>query len=221
MSSTARKEGLRKAALFKGTIIVSVVYAVISVVLLLGIRYTTIGEGFAGESNFPFAITFTLGMLVIIGILVFKILTFKEEKRSIKLYDEMMCPDFWKLQKTDAATLNGFVPEQKTYMNYKCTKPADKPGIVDPVIDLSSDSTTDYDIQLADAARFMYGAAATEVKDANNLVQPNKVKIKCDSIYPKYMSSQDISKNPDTQNSMRCAYANKCGLTWSSVCQDN
>ena len=219
MASASMKDTLRKLTLFRGTITVSIVYAIISVALLVSVRYAASGQGFAGESNFAFATTFIAGMLIIIGILVYKVATFKQENKSVKQYDDMICPDFWRLQKTDASVLKSFVPEQQVYMNYRCSKPDGVPGKSNEQIDLTSATTTSYEKQVADVSRIMYGDASKVTE--NGSVNPNKIAVDCTKMYPKYMSSQDIRMNPDTQNSMRCAYASKCGLAWSSVCQDN
>lgn len=204
---TSTTEALRKITLFKGTILVSFIYAIISVVLLVTIYFTKIGAEFTQETNFPFAITFTIGMLVIIGILIYKVSTFKEDQTFVKLYDEMTCPEFWTLEKTNSATLDDFSNETKGYMRYKCVKPTDAPANTNVTIDTSS-GISNAEKQLAAAERIMHNETGTTVT------------VNCDELYPKYMSSVDVRENPGPQNSMRCAYVNKCGLTWSSVCPD-
>jgi hypothetical protein len=206
---TSTTEALRKITLFKGTVLVSFVYAIISVVLLVTIYFTKIGAEFTQETNFPFAITFTIGMLVIIGILIYKVSTFKEDEQNVvKLYDDMTCPEFWTLAKTDSATLDDFSNETKGYMRYKCVKPTDAPANTNIKIDTAASGISDADKQLAAAERIMHNETG------------NEVNVNCGELYPKYMSSVDVRENPGPQNSMRCAYVNRCGLTWSSVCPD-
>lgn len=205
-------EYIRKRNLFKGTISVCILYAVVALGLLLLIKYTERGKVFLEESNFPFAVSFAFGMLIVILILVIKIATFKVNTTKPNIYDDMMCPDFWKLKETSKEVLNKFSPEERMGKEYMCVRDANAPGLKKAVI--STDSTDKYERQLAEMARLMYGESSIVEN------QPNKASIQCESLYPQYMSKIDVQNNPDIQNAMRCAYAEKCSLPWSAVCPD-
>lgn len=206
-------EYIRKQNLFKGTISVCVVYAVVALAVLIGIKYTERGKLFLEESNFPFAVTFAFGMLLIISILVYKIVTFKVDLVKRNIYDDMMCPDFWKLQETNLSDLNQFTPESRINKNYKCVKESGAPGSTE--INLSKNSTDKYQRQLAALSPEMYGEANSVVPN-----EPTKVKLNCSMLYPQFMALKDLQNNPDSKNAMRCAYAKTCSLPWSSICPD-
>ena len=90
----------KKLRLFRGTIAVSAAYAILSFGIILTIYFTERGGVFVEETNFPFAISFCIGMLVIIGFLIYKVNTFEETPVRTSQYDNTTCPDFWKLIKT-------------------------------------------------------------------------------------------------------------------------
>lgn len=205
-------EYVRKQKLFKGTISVCVVYAVVALVILILIKYTDRGKVFLEESNFPFAVTFAFGMLIVISILIYKIVTFKVDLIKRNIYDDMMCPDFWKLQETKQEDLNKFTPENRIQKQYKCVREENSPGLTNVILD--KNSTDKYERQLATLAPDMYGTVSIVANE------PSKVNLQCSSIYPQFMARVDLQNNPDSQNAMRCAYAEKCSLPWSSICPD-
>ena len=217
MATTNKQEPLskadyvRKRNLFKGTIAVCVLYATIALALLAIIKYTETGKAFVNESNFPFAVTFAFGMIIVIIILVIKIVKFKPTKVKIQQYDDMLCPDFWQLKETDKETLRNMDPEIRASMMYECVKgdgAPDKPNVI-----INNVSKNAYEKQLAGAFKTMY--TDTAVKD-----QPDKVSMKCNRLFPQYMSMLDNKNNPDAPNDMRCAYSQKCSLPWSAICPD-
>jgi hypothetical protein len=325
MSSSTNKD---RAIMFKGTISVSIVYGVVSLLLLGVIYYSEMGQEFVQESNFPFAISFTIGMLVVIVFLVYKVLHFKQELAGRAQYDDTTCPEFWKLRKaterdltvmaekdiTDLALTNdqlaflefltigiisdalsygnmaalttaqqtvfdgikdkgasyvlnatevqnmaltakqlsdlglsvalidenvankvnplvltdpqkavladimsGMTAEQKKGKEYICYRPTDStlPLIANESINTASPDMNIHDKEVAEAQQLMYEDRAETPGNVST------VRVRCSELYPVYMSRYDVKNNPDSQNLMRCAYANKCGLSWSAVCQNS
>jgi hypothetical protein len=324
MSSTTNRD---RAIMFKGTISVGIAYGIVSLLLLGVIYYTERGQELVQESNFPFAISFAIGMLVVISFLTYKVFHFKQELAGRAQYDDTTCPEFWKLRKatdsdltvmtakdiTDLAltnaqlasldflkianisdaksygnialtatqqtvfdeikengasyTLNatdvqnmaltskqlsdlglsvaaiearvadkarplaltdpqkailrdvrsGMTAEQKKGKEYICYRPTDSalPIIANKSIDTSSPTMNIKDKEVAAVQRGMYADRAETPGDVS------AVRVRCSELYPMYMSRYDVKNNPDSQNLMRCAYADKCGLSWSAVCQNS
>lgn len=215
MSSTETKtvltksEYIRKKGLFYGTIAVCVIYAAVSLILLAVVKYTERGKVLLAESNFPFAITFVLGMIIVISILSIKVGTFKPnvDKRGA-IYDNIMCPDYWELRRTPKDILSSFTAEEKIGKEYTCM------GTSSSTSKLNLKSSDKYERQLAEMARSTFG------NDAIDTTNADMINIECGALYPQHMSKIDMINNPETQNNMRCAYAQKCGITWSSICPD-
>jgi hypothetical protein len=210
-----------KRNLFKGTISVSVLYATIALFLLFVIYFTESGKQMAEGSKFPFIISFTIGMLVIIAFLIYNVVTFKTVSVQRDAYDDTVCPDYWKLQKTPEISLSSFTtPEQKVGKDLQCYW--DRSGSNIPtnlgelIINKQDTNLTTSNKILSEYAYSLYGSNS-EVYESG-VKNENKVKIVCSNIYPKTMSSLDISNYPEEQNVLRCAYATSCGLTWSAVC---
>lgn len=208
--ATAQSERVRKIWLFKGTITVCIVYALVSLALLGAIYFTENGQAFMEESKFPFAISFAVGMLVIIGMLLYRVLTFKEMITSEPTYDDTTCPDFWRLEKTPKAILDGMRVEDRPGKEYRCVQGGRMTGVENKVIDKNASDV--YMRQLAQIAPMMTGEAMQVGMNAD------QVKVDCKKMYPTYMSLYDVKQNPDNQNALRCAYATTCSIPWSSVC---
>lgn len=210
---------MRKKQLFKGTMIVCIVYAAVSIVLLTTIKYTEAGKTLLDETNFPFAISFALGMLLVIGILVYKVASFKTRAGNPRLYDSMMCPDFWDLNETSTSVLKTMLPEERINKEYVCVNKSATNVPAKAIVDLKSKDK--FERQLGGIASSMYGTESVVYLADNKTVDTTKAAISCGKLYPQYMSAQDINNNPDIQNGIRCAYSSKCGIPWSSVCVDS
>lgn len=216
--ASIEKQRVQKRRLFKGTIAVSIIYASISFALLMIIWLNERGRGYIGESNFPFAFTFTAGMLVVIAILAYKVKTFEIKEPKGDKYDVMSCPDFWTLRETPASELSRWDPETGSLMKYSCVRDSTLGGSTDVVIPVRSPNV--YERKLADMSQVMYGSKSDIYTSGSTILDPTQKKMLCTSLYPQYMSVTDMKENPDAQNALRCAYAQKCNLSWSSVCPD-
>jgi len=219
MATTQEKASMLKRNLFKGTIAVSVLYATIALLLLSVIYFTESGKQMAEGSKFPFIISFTIGMLVIIAFLIYNIVTFKTKTIERDTYDDTLCPDYWKLQKTPDTALNSFTsPEQKVGKDLQCVSSGKSTNIGPKV--LSKNTTNADEKLLVKNASVLYGTDSVVYTAGTNshVKDDTQVKIDCSKLYPKSMSSLDISEHPEEQNALRCAYTNQCQLTWSSIC---
>ena len=225
MATVANQEkaSMLKRNLFKGTIAVSVLYATIALFLLFVIYFTESGKQMAGGSKFPFIISFTIGMLVIIAFLIYNIVTFKTISIQRDTYDDTLCPDYWKLEKTPEASLTSFkLPEDRVGKDLQCYWYNTGSNTTSNIGELIIDKTTDDSNKkiLYGYASALYGSNS-EIRTNSGGINTSSVKISCSNIYPKTMSFLDRSNYPDDQNKIRCAYAASCGLTWSAVCPTN
>lgn len=118
-----------KAAWFKGTIAVCVVYGVFAIGLLAIALSDVRGRQFLSEDFLPFTITFVGGMIVVIILLVIQITSFKPKHLETILYDREICPDYWKAipsTKDDlAATTNDGDSSAQQLMKMKCVPDPD------------------------------------------------------------------------------------------------
>lgn len=216
--ASIQQQQVNKNRLFKGTIAVSIIYASISFILLILIWLNERSRGFIGETNFPFALTFTAGMLIIIAILSYKVYNFKIETPTGSTYDNMTCPDFWTLEETKRSELSRWDPETAALMKYRCKSNAILSGNSNVILMTGSSNVNDR--KLADMAQVMYGSKSDIYMTGSTILDTTQRKMDCRSIYPQYMSVMDVKENPDIQNALRCAYTQKCNLSWSAVCPD-
>ena len=90
-----------KMELYKGTFVVCIVYGFSAFVLLVIILFTEWGKVYIYDKFAPAVITYILGALIIIIYLLNEIFSLKPRKigADIDSDNNIMCPDFWKLEK--------------------------------------------------------------------------------------------------------------------------
>jgi hypothetical protein len=90
-----------KMELYKGTFVVCLVYGFSAFVLLVIILFTEWGKMYIYDKFAPAVITYILGALIIIIYLLNEIFSLKPRKigADIDSDDNIICPDFWKLEK--------------------------------------------------------------------------------------------------------------------------
>lgn len=93
------KYNIQKGKMFKSTITLSAIYGCIALVLLVVVMLDTKGESGLSTDFFAFTVTFIAGMLIILGLMVWQILSFKPVSSKITTPDNI-CPDYWHLQPT-------------------------------------------------------------------------------------------------------------------------
>lgn len=92
----------RKDKIFKGTIAVSIVYAFIALLIILGSYFSSSIKFIIFEKFLPFTIVFIIGTILLICYLYYNIINFNPIKIN-KNYDytNISCPDYWKLEYND------------------------------------------------------------------------------------------------------------------------
>jgi hypothetical protein len=88
--------------IFKLTIFICVVYAVIAAIMLLLAYVTEWGKKYLYGEMLPFIITYVIGTIIIIIFLSNEVYNYKPVRTNNSLaYDVDMCPDYWKLENVD------------------------------------------------------------------------------------------------------------------------
>ena len=112
----------RKELIFKGTIAICIVYALIALIIILSSYMFPTIKFVIFEKFLPFTIVFIVGTILLIIYLFYNILNFKPIKIN-KNYDytNISCPDYWKLEYNadlhkyfDSNTINTNI------FNYRC-----------------------------------------------------------------------------------------------------
>jgi hypothetical protein len=95
-----------KMELYKGTFVVCIVYGISALLLLIIILFTDWGREYIYNKFAPAIITYIIGALIIIIYLLNAIFTLQPRKigASIDNDNNIICPDFWKLEKVDNYT---------------------------------------------------------------------------------------------------------------------
>lgn len=128
-----------KMELYKGTFVVCIVYGLSAFILLVVILFTEWGKEFIYDKFAPAVITYIVGSLIIILYLLNAIFSIKPRKVGTDFDSDsnIMCPDFWKLEKVDSATrtaiianneivdgkgkiIPSFTSELNTNLQYRC-----------------------------------------------------------------------------------------------------
>ena len=119
---------LEKLNMYKGTWMVCFVYGITAIILLSVIFFTEWGRTYIYDKFFPAVITYVLGAIVIIIYLIVSIFSIVPRKLRKSVETLPVCPDYWKLQRTE----DGMKTNMKdNIMNYHRTKPI-KDGAEDP-----------------------------------------------------------------------------------------
>ena len=119
---------LEKLNMYKGTWMVCFVYGITAIILLSVIFFTEWGRTYIYDKFFPAVITYVLGAIVIIIYLIVSIFSIVPRKLRKSVETLPVCPDYWKLQRTDE---NMKTNMKANITNYHRTKPI-KDGVEDP-----------------------------------------------------------------------------------------
>ena len=106
----------RKEKIFKGTIAISVVYALIALIILITSYLFPTIKYVIFEKFLPFTIVFIVGTIILIIYLFYNILNFEPIKIN-KNYDytNISCPDYWTLE---------YKPDLKNYFDSNSINPS-------------------------------------------------------------------------------------------------
>lgn len=198
-----------RARMFKGTITVCVIYGVFTLGILALVMLTETGRNLFAGVMLPFTVTFIGSMSMVLILLIIQVTTFKPVHIKNVDLSAMECPDYWKMAPVDWSTLSNLVdPSKEMWLKYKCVPDTNvfQSFGSSNIIDTASQSLglqqslSNYHVSVA-------GAAA------------NPGVFQCgELIYPSLLANMDERAFPDMPNQMRCAIAEKCGFSWSSVC---
>lgn len=114
---------IKKENLFKGTIIICIIYAIFAFILLILSYFSDKIKNLLFSEFLPFTLIFIIGTIIIVSIFVTFIIKFKPKKYNKDgNYDDISCPDYWKLEMLDDNVINdSFDPSLPTnYFKYKC-----------------------------------------------------------------------------------------------------
>lgn len=104
---------INKYNAFMGTIVICIVYAAISLSILLFSYFTEIGRRFFTESLKYFITTFVIGTIIIIIVMTILVIDWKpDENKGLKTKEitgVMSCPDYWKNEKQDDTKIDNII----------------------------------------------------------------------------------------------------------------
>lgn len=204
----AMKVAADRTNYFKGSIAVAVIYGVFAVGLfLIAIFSPTAKEIFTGPMM-PFIITLVIGILIVVGSLTYWLVTYKPPTTVTFDYDNMKCPDFWKLVPTTKGEQAYVASNQKSRAKYKCVRDTD-------VLPNGSDT---YALTNASTPGPQQTLQRTYMATNKIKYNTNNNQISCNTIYPDLAAYMDKTSSPRNPNQARCEYAKVCGVPWSSVC---
>ena len=88
--------------MFKGTIIVCIVYAIFAFILVCAAYFSDNIRELLFDKFLPFTVVYIIGTIIIIMIFIYFILSFEPKKVDVnKIDDSISCPDYWKLEILD------------------------------------------------------------------------------------------------------------------------
>lgn len=239
----------KRASWFKGTIAVCVVYGVLALGMLLLALFSEQGKSALTDYLLTFTVTFILGMIIIIVLLVIQITTFKPFLSGLDTISSDVCPDYWVMKKTPKGDIDslGLSKSDSFLMNYRCEP---NPNIfeMEPV----SGSINVYGHTVATESnikrKFVRNnvAASTDTNSGDYKLLTNyakdlgginavaggaQSKLYCDRIYPNFLAAKELvekekyekdgtNTDPYRPNQLRCAYAKTCKIPWTNVCPE-
>jgi hypothetical protein len=113
---------LEKLNMYKGTWMVCFVYGITAIILLSVIFFTEWGRTYIYDKFFPAVITYVLGAIVIIIYLIVSIFSIVPRKLRKSVETLPVCPDYWKLQKTETLMKKNMKDNITNYANNKPNK---------------------------------------------------------------------------------------------------
>jgi len=112
-----------RKTMFKATIAVCAIYAVIAILLILFGYFTEMGKNLIFGSLLPFVVVYILGSIFIIIYFSNKIYSYKPQKIDYRInYDNNTCPDYWDMvyNTSNASSSNFSKKINSSLFNYYC-----------------------------------------------------------------------------------------------------
>ena len=115
---------IHRENMFKGTIIVCIVYAIFAFILISAAYFSDNIRDLLFDRFLPFTLIYIIGTIIIILIFIYYIVSFVPKKiDKNKLDDSISCPDYWKLEILDDDVIeNSFdtTNYNKKLFKYRC-----------------------------------------------------------------------------------------------------
>jgi len=219
----------KRAAYFKGSISVMVIYGTFILLLALIGIFSESGREYIFKENFSFTVTFIGGTLLVITLLLIQLLTYKLPEKEAVIVDNNVCPDFWELKKTPTDMLNNINGSVRNLATYYCEAPANIGigPIRDSLVGIGTTQPLDKNFtNMVNDFNLVNGAGPETINNMSTLT--------CGRIYPEYMAFKDEKNYPDTPNTLRCKFITECAkpkgtevgqspfgghnVKWSAVC---
>jgi hypothetical protein len=220
----------QRAAYFKGSISVMVIYGTFILLLALIGIFSESGKEYIFKENFSFTVTFIGGTLIVITLLLIQLLTYKLPEKVGAVVDNNVCPDFWELKKTTPAMLSNINSSVRNLASYYCEAPANI-GVGSTrgeLVGIGTATTVDKDFtNMVNDFNLVNGAGDESINNVSTMT--------CGRIYPEYMAFKDIKAYPDVSNTLRCKFIEECSrpqgsgtgqrtfgghtVQWNSVCR--
>lgn len=111
-----------KNKMFKGTIAICIIYAIIAIIMLSSGYFTEIGKNYIFSTLLPFTIVFIIGTISVILYFTYKIYNYKPKRaveNNLKI-DDLTCPDYWKLEEVPDTSKTAQNGENESAFTYKC-----------------------------------------------------------------------------------------------------
>lgn len=113
---------IKQENMFKGTIIICIVYAIFGFILVLLSYFSESARDLIFTKFLPFTLVYIIGTIIIIFIMLYYIFTFEPVKidRHNQI-DDISCPDYWKVEIIDDKYIgNSFDTNYANDFKYKC-----------------------------------------------------------------------------------------------------
>ena len=206
----------RRTSYFKGTIAVATIYGIIALGMFIIALVSASGRTMLTDTMFPFTLTFVIGIVIVIIMLLVAVFNAKPATDNTLTYDSVKCPDYWRLEQTPDAMLKSMDEELASRLKYRCV--SDRASDINTLKTVTTIGTDTPKTVLLDKVQGPYQTDFTA--PANETTQVTGY-LNCNIVYPSYMNYVDSTwskRDPDNPNALRCQYATECGVTWSSVC---
>lgn len=112
----------KRTNMFKGTIIICVVYGIIAFLLMISTAFSVSARIILFNNFLPFTLVFIIGTILIICLMLYFIFSYIPVNISYRL-DDITCPDYWDVELLDDNYIkNSFDPKYpQSYFKFKCT----------------------------------------------------------------------------------------------------
>jgi hypothetical protein len=111
----------KRSNMFKGTIIICVVYGIFAFLLMASTAFSRSSRVLLFDNFLPFTLVFIIGTILIICLMLYYIFSYIPVNITYRL-DGITCPDYWDVELLDDNYIkNSFDPQYpSSYFKYKC-----------------------------------------------------------------------------------------------------